>query len=409
MMAAKLTDLSVEKRQADPAKRIEIADAVAPGLFLIVQPSGKKSWAVRYRAAGKSRKFTLGAYPAVSLKAAREGARKVIGKVAAGIDPAGEKRQARAEARKPKPEHDLIEKVVETFVERHAKKNRSWQETQRVLNREVVSLWRGRRLSEISRADVHELLDGIVDRGSPIMANRALAALRRMCGWAVERGLINASPCAGIKAPAAEKSRDRVLSDDELKAVWQGAQAIGWLFGAVVQLLILTGQRREEVAGMRWSEIDFEARVWTLPRERSKNNQAHTVPLSELALEILKALPRAEGKAGIVFSTKGNAPVSGFSRAKDRIDRFIGEAAHWTLHDLRRTFASGAARLGIAVHVVEAVLNHRSGTIRGIAAVYNRYSYDSEKRVALEAWARYVAGLTSGDPAGNVVELRAKG
>jgi integrase len=408
-MATKLTDLSVEKQKPNPATRLEIADAGVPGLYLIIQPSGAKSWALRYRAASKSTKLTLGPYPAVSLRAAREAARVALGKAAAGTDPASEKREARAAARRPKPEHDLVEKVAATFVERYAKKNRSWQETERVLKKEIAGPWAGRRLSEIKRADVHELLDGIVDRGSPIMANRALAALRRMCGWAAERGLIDTSPCAGIKAPSAERSRDRVLSADELKAALQGSQAIGWPFGPLVQLLVLTGQRRDEVAEMRWAEIDLERRTWTIPRERVKNDQAHTVPLSEAAVEILRGLPKVEGKAGFVFSTNGKTPVSGFSRAKERIDAYLDEAPRWTLHDLRRTAASGMAGLGIAVHVVEAVLNHRSGTIKGVAAVYNRYSYDAEKRAALEAWGRHVRGIISCEPAGNVVPIKARG
>ncbi len=282
------------------------------------------------------------------------------------------------------------------------------RETERCLNREIVARWRGRRLSKITKAEVHELLDSIVDRGAEIQANRTFAAVRRMCNWAIERGLISASPCAGIKPPTPERSRDRVLTDDELKDVWRASEAIGWPFGPMVQLLMLSGQRRAEVAGMRWSEIDFDARTWTLPKERSKNSRAHTVPLSAQAIEILRGLPRVAGTQGLIFSTTGETSISGFSRAKNRLDaKLPKEMLEWSLHDLRRTFASGSAKLGFAVHVVEAALNHRSGTIRGVAAVYNRYSYDAEKRACLEAWGRYIDALMTGETGTNVIDLAA--
>jgi integrase len=277
------------------------------------------------------------------------------------------------------------------------------------------------------------LLDKIVDRGAPIVANRTLAALRRMCGWAVERGLIDASPCEKVRAPAAENSRDRILSDAEIKTTWDAFGAVGWPFGPLAKMLLLTGARRDEVADARWSEIELDKKIWTIAKERSKNGLAHEIPLSDAVVKILKALPRitasekddkkAGKKSDFVFTTTGKTSVSGFSRAKEQFDAVILEAlraeavergedademkapAHWTLHDLRRTAASGMAGLGIPPHVVEAVLNHKSGTIKGVAAVYNRYSYADEKKAALEAWARKLDAIVSGKPAGNVVDL----
>jgi integrase len=244
-----------------------------------------------------------------------------------------------------------------------------------------------------------------MDRGSPVQANRTLAAVRRLCGWAVERGLISTSPCVGIRAPAAETSRDRTLADDELAAVWRGAAAIGWPFGPVIQLLILTGARRGEISGMRWAEIDVDAKLWTLPKERSKNGIAHAVPLSNAALAILETLPRIESESGYVFTTSGRVPVDGFGAANARIDHLLpGSIAAWRLHDLRRTFASGCARLGVAIHVVEKLLNHSSGTFRGIVSVYQKHDFGNEQRAAMELWARHVEGLSSGTP-GNVVAL----
>ncbi|WP_131113670.1 tyrosine-type recombinase/integrase [Lichenihabitans psoromatis] len=410
-MGKALTVRAIDTLKPGSSRR-EIPDGLIGGLYLVVQPSGAKSWACRYRANGTPRKLTIGAYPGIDLKSARELAQRALVDVASGGDPAGVKQSAKTKAIPPS-DRDLVEKVAASFVERYVKANTrasSAKETERILNREITPKWKGRRLGSITRAEIHELLDGIVDRGSPIQANRVLAATRKMCAWAVERGLIEASPCDKIKAPSAERSRDRVLSDAELRAVWDACGAIGWPFGPLVKMLALTGQRREEVGSMRWSEVDLDAKLWTLPRERSKNDQAHTVPLSDPALQMLKALPHV---GEFVFSTNARNPVAGYSKAKIRIDALIAETAEgnaalpaWVFHDLRRTAATGMARLGIALPVVEKVLNHTSGSFGGIVGVYQRHGFSDEKRTALEAWGRFVEQLVSGTPAGNVVEMR---
>ena len=270
--------------------------------------------------------------------------------------------------------------------------------------------WRGRRLGDITRADVHNLLDAVVDRGSPVAANRVLAALRRMCNWAVERGIIALSPCDKLRPPTAEQSRDRVLIDGELKRLWAATEAIGWPFRDLVRLLLLTGQRRDEVGRMRWSEVDLDAALWTIPKERAKNGQAHPVPLSAPVLAILRTLPRVGGGRGLtdyIFSTSGKTPVSGFSNSKDALDKRMGEnSPAWVLHDLRRTCASGMARLGIALPTIEKVLNHVSGSFGGIAGIYNRHDFAAEKRCALDAWAGFIEQLV-GEPSANVVALKA--
>jgi integrase len=413
-MAKDLTVKALENLRPGPARR-EVPDGHTRGLFYVLQPSGSASWAYRYRFAGKTKKLTLGPYPALDLKASRQKAIEAAQTLARGDDPAAAKQVAKIAVRaSSEPERDLVETVAETFVQRYAKKKtreKTWAETERLLNREVVQPWRGRRLSAIKRADVHELLDRIVDR-APIVANRTLAVLRRMCAWAVERGLIESSPCEKVRAPAAETSRDRTLDNDEIRAAWAAFEGVGWPFGPLAQLLLLTGQRLREVGEARWQEIDFAAKTWTIPKERAKNGVAHEIPLSAAALRILEALPRIEAgrrPAAFIFTANGHSAVSGFSRAKVAFDKAIvvtGEApmAPWTMHDLRRTVASGMAGLGIAPHVVEAVLNHKGGSIKGVAAIYNRYNYGAEKRTALEAWGRYVDGLVSGAP-GNVVEL----
>ena len=394
-MATALTVKALEALKPSEARR-EIPDGLVPGLYFIIQPSGARSWAVRYRAGGKTRKHTLGTFPAVDLRAAREKARAALVDVAKGDDPGATKQAAKAEA---SADRDFVERVAEQFVERYAKaKQRSWEETKRILDREVVKPWRGRRLSAISRADVHELLDAVVDRGTPVMANRVLAALRKMCGWAVERGLIVASPCDKVKAPSAENSRDRVLSDAELRLLWTATVKVGWPFGPLVRLLLLTAQRRDEVGRMRWSEVDLGAATWTLPRERVKNNQAHAVPLSEPTLAILRDLPRIDSGEDFVFTVSGRTPVSGFGKAKLRIDAAIAAAngaplPRWVLHDLRRTAATGMARQAVALPVIERVLNHVSGSFGGIVGVYQRHGFEDEKRAALNAWGAFVEGL----------------
>jgi integrase len=274
------------------------------------------------------------------------------------------------------------------------------------MNRDVIPCWRNKLTQEIRRRDVIELLDEVQDRGSPIMANRVLAAVRRMFVWCVERGIIEASPCAGIRPPAVERSRDRVLSDDELRDVWLATEKVGWPFGPLAKLLILTGQRLNEVSRMRWAEIDMDAHVWTIPRERTKNDIAHNVPLSSQSLAVLHALPVIPSNAGLVFTTTGYSSVGGFSRAKTRIDGAIARARassepllRWTFHDLRRTVASGMARLRIDIHVVEKVLNHSSGSFAGIVGVYQRHTFADEKREALQAWGNFVQQLIGAQPA----------
>jgi integrase len=296
-------------------------------------------------------------------------------------------------------------KFLAQYVRRNLKPS-TIGEVDRILTKRIVPAWRGRRLSEIRRADVHDLLDAVVEERGPIAANRTLSWFRRLCSWAIERGLIETNPCTGIKLPAAETARDRVLSDAELKAAWQAADGLEQPYSEFIKLLILTGQRRSEVAEMRWSEIDLDAKLWTLPKERAKNHRQHEIPLSDSAAALLRGLPRI-AESGVVFTLNGSNAITAFALTKKRLDALMPhDIPPWTLHDLRRTFASGCARLGVAVHVVEAALNHRSGTIKGVAAVYNRYSYDAEKRAAMATWARHVDALVTGVAAGNVVELR---
>ena len=399
---AKLTAKAVEAIKPAGARK-EIPDALLPGLYLVVQPSAAKSWAVRYRHGGRPRKLTLGPCPALDLKTARELGAKALRSVAEGRDPASEK-QAH-------PVHlDSVEDVVARFIEKHIRRNyrpKPAKEAERLLRVHVLTAWRSRTIGDITRRDMRDMLDRIVEAGAPVAANRVHSITRKLFGWAVEHEIIAASPMAGLKAPAVEKSRDRVLTDDELRRVWNAAGQIGDpIYGAVVRVLILTGQRRGEVAGMEQAELDLEGRLWSLPKERTKNARAHDVPLSPQAIIVINKIPRTSER--FVFSFNGEAPINSgsFGKPKERLNALCG-FSDWTLHDIRRSVASGMAKLGISLPVIEKVLNHASGSFAGIVGIYQRHDFADEKRRALDAWGGFVADLVSDQPRENVVRLSA--
>jgi integrase len=399
----RLTVRSVEAMRPT-ADRREVPDELLRGLYLIIHPTGAKSWAVRYRHRGQTRKFTLGGYPAIDLKAARELGAKALRAVAEDRDPG----QERVQARSSQP--DSIESVSEQFIERHVRRlNRpkTIRETERALRLHVLPYWRGRSVNSIVRRDILDVLDRVVDSGAPIAANRTLAAVRKLFNWCVSRDILTVSPAQGVKPPSIENARDRVLSDDELRLVWLAAdRKIGWPFGPIVRLLALTGQRRDEVGKMQWSELDLDKRLWTLPRERTKNNKPHEVPLSEAAVAVLKAIPQIG--SNYIFTTNGEVPSTGYSVGKQRLDALLpADMPAWRLHDLRRTVASGMARLNINLPVIEKVLNHSSGSFAGIVGVYQRHSFADEKRNALEAWGNFVTALVN-EKSDKVVSLRGR-
>ena len=347
-----LTDLQIEKLTV-PTKRREVPDGKLGGLYLVLQPSGAKSWALRYRVAGVPKKFTIGPYPAISLAAARKRAQKALAEVVDGNDPSAQKKAARNAAKAANSTADRIENVVEAFVKKHLapKTKPSWaHEAERLLRVEIVAKWGKRRLGDVTAKDVDKLLGEIAER-APITANRTLAVFRKLCNWAAtpKIGLLAASPCVGIEAPSAEHSRERVLSDDEIGLAWRAFEKVGQPFGAIAKLLLLTGARRDEVAAMRWSEIDVSEKMWRLPPPRTKNKRAHEVPLTDAVVAILKAAPRigdGKDKDGFVFTTTGKTSVSGFSRAKATIDaaivELLKEQAEQRGEDAKEVKAAGA-------------------------------------------------------------------
>jgi integrase len=374
------------------AKRYGKPDGIVPGMQLIVQPSGAKSYALFARINGKQINIRLGPAGVLSLAQARDAARVKLGQIAAGKDPRVAKREAQ-------PTSETFAAVAERFIERHAKVHtRSWRETERLLQRDVLPRWRSRPIDSITKHDVNALLDAVVDR-APIAANRTLATGRRVFNWARERGLIETSPFDRIKRPAPETARDRTLDDYELSRIWQAAGALGYPYAPMVRLLILTGQRRCEVSDARWSEFDPGLTLWTLPRERVKNGVEHRLPVSSVARDILLELPRMAG-ADFIFTTNGKAPPDSFGRAKRRLDATVTALnggtpiKAWVLHDLRRSFASGAARLGISLPVIEKILNHVGGpSFGGVAGIYQKHTFHDEMTKALELWNQHVLGF----------------
>jgi integrase len=379
----KFTTKSVEAI-APSAVRQEIPDSHMPGLYLVVQPSGARSWAVRYRHHNKSRKMTIGSYPVFNLAQAREAAGKALRTLAEGRDPGRERQEARA---------DTVEAIAAQFIERYSKRHnrpRTVATNETLLRQHVLPHWRGRTIRDIRRRDVVDLVDGIA-RKYPVAANRVLFCVSKMFNWALSCDIIEASPAAGVPAPSPEHARERVLGDDEIHRVWHGAVALGFPYGPIAQLLLLTGQRRDEIVMMKWAEVDMDLRLWTLPAERVKNARTHTVPLSDAAMAVLNAVPHV---GDYVFaSPDGKRP--GHGRGKERLDRLAGNITPWRFHDLRRTVASGLARLGVSLPVIEKILNHTSGSFAGVVGVYQRHDFADEKRKALEAWAAHVGNLAS--------------
>lgn len=402
MPTTRFTDKAVQNLKVPQTGRIEYFDAGCPALGLRVSQTGRKSWIFFYRFSGKQRRLTLGDYgdaddpTKLSLASARAAANDVKRRIKQGIDPGDEKAVQRA-AERSKINH--FENVAAQFIEKYAKrKNRDWEHTEYVLNKDVVPYWRGLDIRKIMRRDVHDVLDRIVERGAPIHANRVLAAVRKLFNWALERDIVDTSPAAGVKKPSEEHSRSRVLTDDELKAIWDAAVKMGYPFGPMYQLLMITGQRLNEVARMQWTHVKGD--VWLIPT--TKNKEPHEVPLPASAVKVIKAVVGLTGP--YVFSgSKGDKPVSGFSRAKHRIDELCG-VADWINHDLRRTLSTNMARQGVPPHITEKILNHKTGTISGVAAVYNRYGYGKEKRQAIEAWARGLESIIHGQ-CSNVVQF----
>jgi len=415
MPTMRLTTAAIERLpRAKPGKRDEYWDTHLRGFGLRVNDKGGKNFFARYIVAGAGREFLpLGAFISGatdndpgSLARARKDAGWALDLAKTGRSPKAERGRINAEIQKAVA--GTYEKTVADFIELHAKpNNKSWHESQRLLMVEGAD-WLFRPLAEITRGDVLQRMDAIVARSAPYTANRFLAALKTMFKWAIERELVPGSPVAGLTRPLKKEiKRDRVLTEDELKKLWAAFEYLGWPFGPIFKLLIVTGQRRAEVTNMRWADLDLENKLWTLPASSTKAGRTHEVPLSDTAITIIEALPHLSGT--FVFPSKARQKdkgdertVSGWSAAKKRAEKIAG-FDDWRLHDLRRSMATHTRALGIDRDTVSAILNHTRSDVTGI---YDRYSALPEKGRALDAWSNKLRVIIEGR-AENVLPLQA--
>lgn len=365
-----------------------VFDEALPGFGVRLRAGGKRVWIAQYRMGQKQRRVTIGSVETLDPDQARRAAKSILAKVHLGSDPQVAKSEAKARA------HVTLGAMIEPYLEFASKrlKPRTLIETRRYLR----TAWKplhGLAIEKITRRTIALQLSELALANGPIAANRARIALSSFFTWAMREGLADTNPVVGTNRPTEERSRDRVLTNDELARIWAACRDDD--YGRIVRLLILTGQRREEVGGMAWDELDLQRACWSIPRDRTKNSLPHEVPLSKAAIEVLQDCPRREGRQ-LVFGEAGG-PFQGWSKAKAALDRRIKESGSqipaWRLHDIRRTVATRIAEMSTLPHVVEAVLNHISGHKAGVAGIYNRASYAKEKREALDRWADYLLGL----------------
>ncbi|NKE43639.1 integrase arm-type DNA-binding domain-containing protein [Roseomonas frigidaquae] len=423
----RLTKRTVDAATCPPGRKdVLVFDAELKGFALRVTSAGSKVFIFQYRAGGAVRRVVLGDYGTLTPDQARDKAEVLRGQVRGGADPKAERAAARAAAAASVAEASRQAQAAEAAAQRQAtadaltfktlverwrdlhlasRRSRYQHEASRALLASFAG-WAERPAHGLTAAEAVAELDRIALDSGPAAARSAFAYGRAMFGWAMRRQLLPASPFAGIQPPAVVADRDRVLTDAELGAVWNAAGGRGWPMGSFVRLVILTLQRREEVAAMRWAELAPDLATWTVPAERAKNGKAHVVHLAPAARAILKAAPRL-ADSPLVFTTTGKTAISGFSTAKARLDRDIAAARKaaglephelpgWRLHDLRRTGVTRLAGLGFAPHVCDRLLNHVQGSIQGVAAVYQRHAFLPERQAALEAWAKHVLAVASG-------------
>ena len=436
----KLTQPTISRYRPGPRRR-RIRDDGARGLFLVIEPSGHKAWQMRFRTpSGRIAKLTLGPFhdgdelegnPVVgmplTLSAAHQLSAEIHRQRKLGVDVAADHK-----ARKHRQRVELEQRgassyaaAAKQFIEEYAKlKTRRWNETAKVLGLQPDDLtplrgglaqrWLDKPVRDIDGHDIWGVIDearrfaipGIAPRTPGLSESRPRAlynALSAMFGWLLDHRKIETNPCLGVAKPDASTKRDRWLTGAEIVKFWHGCDQISEPFGKLFRLLLLTGCRLNEVARMRRSELSDDNSTWTIPGSRTKNHRTHVVYLSRMARDILSSVDTTDD---IVFTTTGKTPVSGWSSVKRRLDDAIKIPA-WRLHDLRRTFVTGLAELGIRPDVIELAVNHVSGSRGGIAGTYNRSELKDERRAAFERWAAHVAGLVTDRPA-NVTPIRKK-
>jgi integrase len=407
MATGKITKTSVDALQ--PGERDSFLwDAELKGFGVKVTPSGSRIYILQYRlhSGSKIRRYTIGKHgsPWTPHKA-KEEAERLAFMIAQGVDPA----DAAADARRI-----AIDLAFPAYAEKFIEscEGEGWRKlVSGTLKNHVVPHLKMKSLPQVRKSDITDTLDRLPTKQAALKRN-TFAVLRRLFSWAVGRGDIERSPFDGMEVPPPVPARDRVLTDEELATIWTAAADAGSLFGPIVRLLMATGQRREEVTQMDWSEVKRSEALWRLPKERAKNNVAHVVPLNKLAVEVLDRVARGEKwpRSGAVFMTSGKGPFTAHARGKKRLDKHAGilakkPLAEWRLHDLRRTMATNFQRLGIRFEVTESALNHVGVSRVGVAAVYQRHDWLSEKIAAFDAWATHIdALLEKANKAGELAE-----
>jgi len=392
-MRKQLTEAMVARQAPPETGRLEIFDSIVPALALRVTPTGARTYVVRGRVKGRpeSIRVTVGDARGMKLSDARQQASDVLQQMRAGNDPRrGEQRDITLA--------ELVDDWVALHLARRSERYRD--EAVRAIRYAFPQLLQ-RPAAQITKADAVTVLDRLVRAGKTVMAGRTLAYSRAAFSWAQKRDLVPTNPFANLPIAAGGTERDRVLIDDELVKVWTATGKLGYPFGPCVRLMTLTLQREDEVAGMRWSELDLDRSLWRIPGARMKNGRAHDVHLSEPARAILRDLPHIDG-CDFVFTTTGRTPISGFSKAKRRLDAMAG-IDPWRLHDLRRTGVTKLAALGFDSIVVDKLLAHQPAKLRGVAGVYQRHDFARERAMALDAWAAHVTG----EQVDNITPLRA--
>jgi integrase len=426
-MKQKITKTLVDALACKPGQRdFLVFDSELTGFAVRVTETGAKRFLLQYSRAGRTKRLPLGKYGEVTVFEARKLAMMALGDLTSGGDPVASRQDRQAAilaaeaARRHAAEEDAftVDKLVTDWTgtglraagERH--KEESPRAIKKLLAEHLTLPAR-----TLTPAQAQHAVDELA-LTAPVMATRARNYARAAFAWAVRRKFISISPFAAVEIEAREVSRDRVLTDIEIGEVWRAADGLNHPWGAYFKLLLLTLQRRGEVAGMEWRELSEDFSIWTVPATRAKNGTAHIVQLAEPGRQTLQSLPRFD-KSKFVFTTNGKVPISGFTRAKEWLDAAIlkerGKAAKdmpaldWTVHDFRRTGVTALAGMGFPVHVADKLLNHVQGAIRGVTAVYQRNEFLAERERALDAWAAYVLRQAAGKvEGGNITPLRRK-
>jgi integrase len=405
MPTKRLTDRTL-KAVRPTGKRYDIMDSEVRGFGLRVSGTGQKTFILiaRYPGSPNPTRRALGEYPSLSLERARERARHWRDLLRQGSDPkAEEERLRRLELRK---QQTTFAAVADDYLERHVKGQRRASDSEREIRKELIAHWGERPIASITREDVVHLVDAVIRRPAPYLAHIVLGHARSLFNWAINRGTygLETSPCDRIK-PAAligpKQPRQRTLSDAELAALWHGSEKLGYPFGPFFQLLMLTGARRSEVAGARWSEFDLTKKIWTVPPERFKSNASHLVPLSDAAIAIIEALPHFTKGEHLFTTTCGEKPITAISDGKARIDKLMASPP-WVVHDIRRTVRTRLASLRIPDMVAEMIIGHGR---KGLQRVYDQHTYEAEMREALELWAARLRDIVT-PPPDNLIKLR---